>query len=399
MKRRVFLKGIGSGAIGMAALGGTAGSLWASDGPIELGVLTPLTGAGGNYGPSMAKVVQAVVESVNAAGGVLGRQVALAVEDSQTNPEAAIRGARKLIDVDKVNAIVGLWSGAVSTAVAPLCWESGTVMMTVSGAESITKLPHQGYIFRTQPNTTLQGEKAAALLGSLGAGKIVFMTPQTPFADSQYAAFKAVVETAGGTVERIVYDDKKPTLRSEVDNAIRTGADGIMAAGYTPDSLVLLRDLYRAGYEGRIVSNSYAVNQSVIDQLPAEVTEGIVTQSPSPALDSDGYAKVAEILGVEVPDPYSCQAFDQIQLTLLAIAKAGAAAGSDIRDALRDISQGGGTVVTDAVDGIARIAAGEDVDYQGASGNCEFNELGDIVDAAFTNLEVKSGKLEPLAAQ
>ena len=45
--------------------------------------------------------MQAVVAEVNAAGGVLGRQIELVVEDDQTNPEAAVRAARKLIDVEQ----------------------------------------------------------------------------------------------------------------------------------------------------------------------------------------------------------------------------------------------------------------------------------------------------------
>src|SRR5215204_3584000 len=82
--------------------------------PIKLATLTPLTGAGGPYGPVMAKVAAAVVEEVNKAGGVLGRRIVLVSEDDQTNPEAAVRAARKLIDVDKVSAIMGTWASSVT---------------------------------------------------------------------------------------------------------------------------------------------------------------------------------------------------------------------------------------------------------------------------------------------
>ena len=101
-----------------------------------------------------------MVEEVNAAGGVLGRRIELVSEDDQTNPEAAVRAARKLIDVDKVSAIMGTWASSVTTAVAPLCWESKTFLSTVSGADTITQLPHQGYLIRTQPNTKLQVTQA-----------------------------------------------------------------------------------------------------------------------------------------------------------------------------------------------------------------------------------------------
>ena len=72
---------------GVAALASPA-VLRAQTDPIKLATLTPLTGAGGSYGPVMAKVAAAVVEEVNKAGGVLGRKVVLVSEDDQTSPEA-----------------------------------------------------------------------------------------------------------------------------------------------------------------------------------------------------------------------------------------------------------------------------------------------------------------------
>ena len=64
----------------------------AADEPIRVGALCPLTGAGGQYGPSMVKVIQAVAEDINKAGGVAGRQIAITVADTQTNPDAGVAG-------------------------------------------------------------------------------------------------------------------------------------------------------------------------------------------------------------------------------------------------------------------------------------------------------------------
>ena len=61
---------------------------------------------------------------------------------------------------------MGTWASAVTTAVAPLCWENKVMLFTVSGADSITRLPHLGYIIRTQPNT----EPAGHALRRLHAG-------------------------------------------------------------------------------------------------------------------------------------------------------------------------------------------------------------------------------------
>ena len=100
-------------AAGVAALASPAVVRAQAD-PIKLATLTPLTGAGGPYGPVMAKAAASVVEEVNKAGGVLGRRIVLVSEDDQTNPEAAVRAARKLIDVDKVSAIMGTWASSGS---------------------------------------------------------------------------------------------------------------------------------------------------------------------------------------------------------------------------------------------------------------------------------------------
>ena len=170
---------------GVAAFASPA-VLRAQNDPIKLATLTPLTGAGGSYGPTMAKVAASVVEEVNKAGGVLGRRVVLVSEDDQTSPEPAVRAARKLIDVDKVVAIMGTWASSVTTAVAPLCWESKTFLCTVSGADSITLLPHQGFLIRTQPNSTLQVSRVGEFILSLGAKKVFTMIPQTPFTQATF---------------------------------------------------------------------------------------------------------------------------------------------------------------------------------------------------------------------
>src|SRR5262249_44417419 len=154
---------------GAAALASPA-VLQAQSEPIKLATLTPLTGAGGSYGPSMAKVAASVVEEGNKAGGVLGRRLVVGSEGEHTRAATGVRAARKLIDVDKVSAIMGTWASSVTTAVAPLCWESKTFLCTVSGADSITLLPHQGFLIRTQPNSKLQVTRLAEfILSSLGA--------------------------------------------------------------------------------------------------------------------------------------------------------------------------------------------------------------------------------------
>ena len=379
-------------ATGLAVLASPA-IVRAQGEPIKIATLTPLTGAGGPYGPVMAKTAAAVVEEVNAAGGVLGRKVVVVSEDDQTNPDAGVRAARKLIDVDKVSAIVGTWASSVTTAVAPLCWESKTFLCTVSGADSITQLPHQGYLVRTQPNTVLQITRTGDFLVSLGARKIYTLVPQTPFAQRSIEIMTEVAKKAGGSHGGQIYDDKKTTYRTEVDQALRFGPDAILCAGYTPDTVVLLKDLYRAGFKGRIIGQAYAINQKLIEQIGQnEVVENVYTYAPSTAEGSGALERVKRLSSLANPDPYTSQIYDHVNMVLMAMASAKDTSGSAIKDTIRRISQGGGKPVDNAVDGLKAIAAGEKVDYAGASGPCDFDDIGDILDCKFRYEQIKAGK-------
>lgn len=397
MKNKATRRGIMAGTAFGAFAATLPRAVFAQAEPIKIGTLTPLTGSGGPYGPVMAKAVQAVAEQVNSAGGVLGRRLQIISEDDQTNPEAGVRAARKLIDVDRVSAILGTWASSVTTAVAPLCWESKTFLCTVSGADSITQLPHQGWLIRTQPNTTLQGQKLAQFMLDHGAKRVFMMMGQTPFTQSTFDNVAKGLAAKGAASERMIYDDKKPSLRSEVDQALRFNPDTIFAGGYTPDTAVLLKDLYRAGYKGKVFGMAYSINQKLIESVGQnDIVEGVFGQAPSTAQGASGHKRLVDLIKVADPDPYTSQVFDHINMVVMAMAHAKAATGEAIKSGIRAVCQGGGTRVDNAVDGLKLIAAGTKVDYDGASGPCDFTDAGDITDCQFRYEQIKGGKVTVL---
>jgi branched-chain amino acid transport system substrate-binding protein len=370
----------------------------AADEPIRVGALCPLTGAGGQYGPSMVKVIQAVAEDINKAGGVAGRQIAITVADTQTNPDAGVAGAHKLIDVDRVAAVVGTWASAVTTAVAPLCWEAKVMLFTVSGADSITKMPHQGYIIRTQPNTYLQIGRATQFLLDNKVKRVFSLAAQTPFAVDSYTRMTAVLKDGGGEAAgQIIYDPKQTSFRSEIDKALAEKPDTLFLNAYAPDLAVLLRELYQAGYDGHRMTAGYAATPTALSSLQPELTAGLWSYAPSPDLDSPAYAAVQKILGTQNPDPYSCQVFDHINMIALSIAKSGQSTGTAIHDTIRQISQGDGQAVYGAVDGMKLLAAGKAVNYSGASGPCDFTPEGDITGCKFRFDVVEGGQQKLLS--
>ena len=391
--RRAALLGA-AGAVTTFSIGGKA---FGQGAPVVLGALPPLTGAGGPYGPAMLRAIQGVVEEANAAGGIRGRQIRVVAEDDQTNPDAGVRSARKLIDVDRVSSVMGTWASAVTTAVAPLCWENRVPLFTVSGADSITQLPHQGYIFRTQPNSHLQITTGANWLLAKGARRIFHLAAQSPFAQSSQEVLSERFRASGGQVTGfIVYERDKTNFRSEIDQLMRSRSDTVMLNGYLPDTTILLRELFRAGFDGRKFTFAYAAPPSVFQSLPNDVTNGLITFQPSPDVDSNAYKRLAARFGSTPVDPYSAQTTDHATLAILAAAQAGDASGTAIRDNVRKISQGEGEKVDNVTDGLRLITAGRAVNYDGASGPVEFDERGDIRGTKFRFEVAENGNFKIL---
>ena len=105
--------------------------------------------------------------------------------------------------------------------------------------------------------------------------------------------------------------------------------------------MVLLKDLYRAGFKGKILGFAYSINQKLIDQIgQPEVVEGVYTFAPSPAEGSGALEKVKAASGSANPDPYTCQVYDHINMVLMAIAAAKDTTGTAIKDNIRKVDAG-----------------------------------------------------------
>ena len=271
-----------------------------------------------------------------------------------------------------------------------------TTLFTVSGADSITLLPHQGYIFRTQPNSRLQIATGADFLIRQGARRIFHLAAQSPFAQSsQDVLVEKMRGVQGGAVAGyVVYERDKTAFRTEVDQIMRSRADTVFLNGYLPDVTILLRELFRAGFDGRRFTPAYAVNQNTFQTLPNEVTNGVITWQPSPDVESGAFRRLRTRFGNVEVDPYSAQTNDHAALAILAAAAAGDASGTAIRDNVRRISAGEGEKVDNVTDGLRLIAAGRPINYEGSSGPVDFDDRGDIRGTKFRYERAANGRFE-----
>ncbi|MBI3826876.1 MAG: ABC transporter substrate-binding protein [Candidatus Rokubacteria bacterium] len=391
---------LATAATGALALGRPAVLRAQSKEPIHIGTLCPLTGAGGSYGPDMQKAIVAVAERINKAGGIYGRPLVLFHEDDQTNPEAAVRAARKLIDVNKVVSMCSTWASAVTLAVKPVAVEGKVFYLSVSGADAVTEGNHGGYVARTQPNTRLQAQVYAKwVLTRKEVKRVAYMALQTPYAAPFGEMFSGVLKTGGLTIsDTLIYEDKKPSYRSEVTRVLATNPDLIMLSCYTPDGTVMAKELYRAGYKGAVLGPAFAVNAKFVEGAGAEVAEGIWAIDPAPSFDAPAYKQFAAAVPQADKNPYAAQSWDHMTLIGLAlVAGKGEASGTVIKDNLRTVSNPPGTVVTSWEEGAKLLREGKKINYEGASGSCDFDAQGDILSRPFGAYQVRKGKIEQVS--
>jgi branched-chain amino acid transport system substrate-binding protein len=167
---------------------GLAGPAMAAD-TIKIGFHAPLTGFAASDGKSATEGAKLAVSQINAAGGVLGRQLELVVYDDEAKPAQSIPIANKLIGQDKVVVgISGSYSGATRSA-AGIFQEAKIPYISAYGIHpDITRAGE--YVFRTSFLGHIQGKAGAKLIGEMmGKKKVVMITLQNDFGKSLAAGF------------------------------------------------------------------------------------------------------------------------------------------------------------------------------------------------------------------
>lgn len=127
-------------------------------GPIKIGAVFSVTGAAAKLGGPEKNAAQMIVDQINASGGVLGRQIELIVEDDEGLEEKTVNALQKLINLDKVCAIIGPTRSGNAIAAAPICNEAGVPL--VSCAAALSQLypgndmtqPMFPFVFKTPQN-------------------------------------------------------------------------------------------------------------------------------------------------------------------------------------------------------------------------------------------------------
>jgi branched-chain amino acid transport system substrate-binding protein len=368
--------------------------------PFRVGALNPVTGAGAPYGGTMQKAILFSAEEVNAAGGAAGRTLEILAEDSQTSPEAGVLAVKKLIEVNKVNAIVGTWASAVVMAVGPIIDNAGLIHMTNAGTSLLPTIDKKHLIYRYSATSLRVGEVLGKALLKDSLTKVATMAINNPSGLEVAQGAKEVIEGAGHKlVGEVVYEPNRPSYRSELQKVLIGNPQIIVMGSFLPDMTVVVREARQMGSDVRFIGPAWAANPQLIASLGAEATEGMLTADYVSALDSAAFkhfkTRFMEVVGSDPTENYfAACAYDMVQVLALGIEAAGASADTPaIANAFTRIANPPGKAVSSFAEGKKLLAAGEKINYEGASGPIDFDEKRDVK-AAFKLSVFRNGKVE-----
>src|SRR3954451_5689762 len=168
---------------------------------IKIGVVTPLSGTYTPIGQQVRWGLELATKEVNAAGGIMGRQIELISEDEEANPSVAVQKAEKLFQVGKVDFLTGTVNSGSTLAVGQLAERAGKLIATtVSFADSITTDKCSPNVFRVNARA---GQQSAALAVWVAKekpnAKVFYLGPDYEMGRSTVAAFRSSAEKVGAS--------------------------------------------------------------------------------------------------------------------------------------------------------------------------------------------------------
>lgn len=202
-------------------------------GPIKIGFTGPLTGDAAAYGEPARNITAMAVAEINTAGGINGRQIEVVYEDGKCNGKDASSAAQKLVNVDKVQVIIGGFCSSESLASVPIA-EAAKVAMISPGSSSPDLTGKSAYFVRNYPADTAQGKVLAEAAIARGWKKVAFLQEQTDYALGVFKAFSSRFAELGGTVVKEEFPTATSDLRSMIAKLKAEKPDALFIDTQTP---------------------------------------------------------------------------------------------------------------------------------------------------------------------
>jgi branched-chain amino acid transport system substrate-binding protein len=362
-----------------------------------LGFIGGFTGPIESLTPPIFAGAELAVQQVNDQGGILdGGTLSLVSADGACDATAAASAADRVINSDNVTAVVGALCTGETIGAFNGSGLSGNVVFIspASTAPALTTLEDNDLMFRTTPSDALQGEKLGQLLIAKGITDIAVTYVNNDYGSGFADALVTSFEAGGGTIAaNVAHEDGRADYRAELGNLV--ASQNLVILAYANGSgQTLLRQAVESGNFTTYVGGDGMVGDDLLTGIDAASVEGMIaTRAGAPAGEATTlYTDMATEAGIEANAVYAPQAYDAAFLLALAIEKNGSADREGLSAALREVSSGPGELIRPGEWEKAKelIAAGTDIDYEGAGGALDFDDAGDV-DGIIVELVVEGG--------
>jgi len=316
-----------------------SGASGESAGDIIVGEYASLTGKEAAFGQSSHKGTQLAVEEVNKAGGVLGRQIKLITEDTQSKIGESATGVRKLISRDNAIAILGEVASQRSLEGASVCQPAKIPMISPSSTNP--KVTEAGdYIFRVCFTDEFQGLVLAKFAKeNLKLTNVAVLSDATSaYSEGLADYFTQHFQKMGGAIPiRQKYNGGDKDFRAQITAIKAANADGIFVPGYYTDvGLIVAQarqlgiDLPMFGGDGWEAPQLYEIAGEALQNT--YYTTHFYFESDEPKVQE--FVKNFQARYGEVPDAMAALGYDSVMILVDALERAGTTEAAKLRDAL-----------------------------------------------------------------
>ena len=356
------------------------------DGVLTIGSLLPQTGSLAFLGPPEFAGVDLAIKDINEAGGVLGKDVVGVKADSgDTDSGIAPAETDKLLKA-KSDVIVGAASSGVSLTVIDKILAAGVVQY--SPANTSTDFDNGDYskpdlYFRTAPSDILQGAVMANLLVKDGRQNVAILARQDAYGETLASEIKKNLEAAGSkAVVSELYSEKDGPSDTQIAAVADSGADALVLVAFD-ETKTIVPKLIQAGI-GAADLPAYFVDGNTADyskDLPKGALTGTKGTIPGAETGDDFKARLATVDPDLKDYAYAAESYDAVVTSALAAIAADSDAGEAIAKELPGVTKDG-TKCTTFKECADLLADGEDIDYDGVSGDIELGETGSPTSAS-----------------
>lgn len=344
-----------------AALGGcagaktesTSGGAGAAKEPIKIGAILSLTGSYAGLGGPEKKAIELEVKRINDAGGVNDRPIDVVIEDDATDPQKAVAAATKLIDQDKVVAILGATGTGATMAIRDEAGRAGVPVVSMAGGSVITDKFDKNTFQTPWPNRIVVPFTIAALKAA-GLTKVALISSSDGYGkDGRQVVLDAVKKGAGITiVGDETFNPGDPDMTAQLTKLKAKGPQAVWLWNAGKDAATVAKNLRQIDPTGSIKLYGAPGNgRKEFITGAGEAAEGF-TFAAGKVLLPEAYGKDTQEYKVatdfidrftkaygSAPDIFAGHAYDALAVTVDALKRAGDGAdGPKVRDAIEQTS-------------------------------------------------------------